>query len=288
MIRCRVCLVQFLSPTLTALAVRCALSLSALLCVGSASAGLFDDEEARRAILDLRQRLEIVRQESDKKIIEEARRAMDDSAQLRRSLLDLQNQIEALRGDVARATGQSEQLTRDIADNRRQLADIQRQFADVQRQQKDVTQGVDERLRKFEPVKVSVDGREFAAEPFEKRDFEAALAIFRKSDFAASQIAFVDFLKRFPLSGYVPSALFWLGNAQYATRDYKEAVTNFRSLLSLSPDNVRAPEAVLSIANCQVELKDTKAARKTLEDLLKAYPQSEAAGAAKERLARLK
>jgi TolA-binding protein len=35
-------------------------------------------------------------------------------------------------------------------------------------------------------------------------------------------------------------------------------------------------------------LKDTKAARKTLEDLLKAYPQSEAASAAKERLARLR
>ncbi len=79
-----------------------------------------------------------------------------------------------------------------------------------------------------------------------------------------------------------------MGNAQYATRDYKEAVINFRSLLTLAPDHVRAPEAVLSIANCQVELKDTKSARKTLEDLIKAYPQSEAAIAAKERLSRLK
>ena len=51
---------------------------------------------------------------------------------------------------------------------------------------------------------------------------------------------------------------------------------------------MRAPEAVLSIANCQIELKDTRAARKTLEDLIKAYPQSEAAVAGKERLARLK
>ena len=280
--------VEIRRPFLAALAARCAWALSALLWAGSASAGLFDDEEARRAILDLRQRLETVRQESDKKIVDETRRATDDTAQLRRSLLDLQNQIEALRSDGSRATGQNEQLTRDIAENRRQLADMQRQFADVQRQQKDVTQGVDERLRKFEPVKVSVDGREFSAEAFEKRDFEAALAIFRKGDFAASQTAFVDFLKRFPLSGYGPSSLFWLGNAQYATRDYKEAVTNFRSLLALSPDHVRAPEAVLSIANCQVELKDTKAARKTLEDLLKAYPQSEAAVAAKERLARMK
>ncbi|MFZ9638940.1 MAG: tol-pal system protein YbgF, partial [Hylemonella sp.] len=34
--------------------------------------------------------------------------------------------------------------------------------------------------------------------------------------------------------------------------------------------------------------KDIKGARKTLEDLIKAYPQSEAASTAKERLTRLK
>jgi TolA-binding protein len=42
------------------------------------------------------------------------------------------------------------------------------------------------------------------------------------------------------------------------------------------------------MANCQLELKDTKGARKTLEHILEQYPRSEAADAAKERLARLK
>lgn len=248
--------------------------LASCLWAGAACAGLFDDEEARKAILDLRQRVEAVRQESDQKLTEQTRRAGEDSAQFRRSLLDLQNQIEALRADVARLRGQNEQLMRDMAD--------------IQRLQKDASQTVEDRLRKFEPTKVSVDGREFMAEPAEKREFDAALAIFRKGDFAAAQISFVDFLKKYPQSGFAPSALFWLGNAQYATRDYKEAVINFRQLLALAPDHVRAPEAVLSIANCQIELKDPRSARKTLEDLLKAYPQSEAALAAKERLARLK
>jgi TolA-binding protein len=82
--------------------------------------------------------------------------------------------------------------------------------------------------------------------------------------------------------------LFWLGNAQYATRDYKEAIMNFRALVAKKPDHLRAPEAVLSVANCQLELKDIKGARKTLTDLIKAYPDSEAANAAKERLVALK
>jgi tol-pal system protein YbgF len=249
-----------------------------------AQAGLFDDDEARKAILELRQKLE----SSEKKQAEVNQRQAEETSQLRRSLLELQNLIETLKADMARQTGQMEQLTRALTDQQRPVAELQRQVAELQRQQKDATQVVDERLRKFEPIKVAVDGKEFLAEPNEKRDFDAALAVFRKGEFAAAQTAFVDFLKRNPQSGYGPSSLFWLGNAQYATRDYKEAITNFRSLLAQAADHMRAPEAVLSIANCQIELKDTRAARKTLEDLIKAYPQSEAAVAGKERLARLK
>ncbi len=252
-------------------ALRRALAFALLgLAAASAGAGLFDDEEARRAILDLRQRVEAVRLQAE----QGASRASEDNEALRRSLLELQNQIETLRAETAKLRGQNEQLSRDLAE--------------TQRVQKDVVQGVDSRLRQFEPVKVSVDGREFSAEPAEKRDFEAAMLVFRKGEFAAAQPLFIDFLKRYAQSGYGPSALFWLGNAQYATRDYKEAMINFRALIAREPEHMRSPEAVLSIAHCQIELKDTKGARKTLEDLLKAYPQSEAATAAKDRLARLK
>lgn len=149
-------------------------------------------------------------------------------------------------------------------------------------------QGLDERFRTVEPVKVTLDGREFMAEQAEKRDFEAALALFRKAEFSGAKTAFFDFLSRYSRSGYLPSALFWLGNAQYATRDYTAAMVNFRALITNAPDHQRTPEAVLSVANCQLELKDSRGARKTLQDLVSTYPKSEAAVAARERLALLK
>lgn len=243
---------------------------AATLFTASAQAALFEDDEARRAILDLRQRVEQQRQS----LAEELRRANEENATLRRSLLDLQNQIETLRAELARQRGNDEQLARELAD--------------VQKRQRDIAQGVDERLRRFEPVQVTMDGREFSADPAEQREFEAALAAFRKGDFVAAQAAFADFARKYPSSGYRPTALFWLGNAQYANRDYRGAIANFRALLQQSPDHPRAPEAVLSIANCQIELKDNASARRTLDDLVKAYPQSEAASAARERLARLR
>lgn len=237
---------------------------AALLCASAGSqAALFEDDEARRAILDLRQRVEAMRQQTDQRLA-------DENGQLRRSLLDLQNQIEQMRGELARMTGQNEQL--------------QRALSEIQSRQTTI----DDRLKQNEPTKVTVDGREFTADPREKADFDAALGIFRAGQFAQAQTAFAEFVKRYPQSGYNASALFWLGNAQYATRNYNEAIANFRSMLSLAPDHAKAPEAVLSIANCQIELKDTRAARRTLEDLTKAYPQSEAAQAGRERLSRLR
>lgn len=254
---------------------RKALAAAALMAafVPASHAALFEDDEARRAILEMRQRVDGM-QAAQQRSSEEVRRLVEDNSQLRRSLLDLQTQIETLRVEQSKLRGQNEQLLRDAAD--------------LQKRQKDIAQGVDERLRQFEPVKVTLDGQEFQADPAEKRDFEAALAVFRSGKFADAGAAFATFVRQYPRSGFVPSARFWLGNAQYATRDYKESIGNFKLMLADAPAHARAPEAALSIANCQIELKDTRAARKTLEDLVRAYPQSEAAMAAKERLSRLK
>ena len=258
-----------------------ALLLLAVLSGGSVQAALFGDDEARRAILDLRQRLE-QSQTANRALMEQAAQQMtqlnqqhnQSAAQLRSALLDLQTQIDKLRADLAQSLGAQERLARDVTE--------------VQLRQKDSLSSVDDRLRRFEPVKVSVDGREVMVEPAEKADFDRSMALFRQGDFPGAQAAFAGFLSRYPTSVYKPSVLFWLGNAQYANKAYREALANFQRLLAESPTHPRAPEAMLAISNVQVELKDLKAARKTLEDLVKAYPATETAGTARERLGRLR
>ncbi len=235
-----------------------------------AHAQLFGDDQARQAILELRQRFD--------QAVTAQNRLVEENTQLRRSMLQLQQQIEQLREDLARSRGQQEQLARDISE--------------LQKSQAATLQPLDERLRKLEsggaPGGPDAGSGPVAGEGAEKHDFDAALAVFRSGDFRAAQTGFAAFVKRYPSSSLAPAALFWLGNAQYATRDYREAIANFRSLLASSPNHAKAPEAMLSIANCQIELKDTRAARATLEQLTRTYPQSEAAQAGRERLAKLK
>ena len=256
-----------LSRTFTALGLAGVLALPA-------HAGIFDDDEARRAILDLRQKLEASNEANRAKQAELNVQMADQLSQLKRSLLDLNNQLESVRAELARMRGQDEQLARDVAE--------------LQRRSKDAQSGIDERIRKLEPVGVTLDDKQFLADPEEKRQYDEAFALIRKGDFGAASAGLSSFLKRYPLSGYADSATFWLGNAQYGQRQYKDAIATFRGFVTAAPDHLRAPEALLALANCQAELKDNKGAKKTLDELIKQYPKSEAAQAGRERIASLK
>jgi tetratricopeptide (TPR) repeat protein len=239
-----------------------------------AGAGMFDDEEARRAILEVRQKLESQRRDTEQRLTDLVTRQADELTGLRRSLQDLQNQLETSISETAKLRGQMEQLTREVAE--------------VQRRQTDSAKAMEERLRKLEPVKVSYEGLEFLADPLEKRAFEQALASFRKGEFDTAQTALVDLLSRYPQTGYANAALFWIGNAKFVGKDFKGALATFQKLMAQDAAYVRAPEVLLALANCQLEPKDSAGARKTLESLIAEHPRSEAADAAKERLARLK
>jgi tol-pal system protein YbgF len=240
----------------------------------TASANIFNDNEARKAILDLRQRVEQVKQELETAQATGQKSLSDEDASIRRGMVDLQNQLHTARSDIDKLRGQNEQLMRELSD--------------LQRKYRDAVLTLEDRLRTLEPAKVNVDGLEFSALAAETKDYEAAFNVFRNGDFAAANRLFSGFLIRYSQSGYRPSALFWMGNAQYANKDYKDAMQSFRNMLDLSPSHARAPEAMLAIANCQVEMKEARAARRTWESLIATYPDSEAAAAARDRLSRFK
>ncbi len=243
---------------------------AAVLTAGPVRAGLFDDEEARKAIIDLRGRITAVDDASKARHAEFA----EQIATLRRSLLDLNNQLEAMRGELARMRGSDEQLAKDLAE--------------LQKRQRDLGQAYDDRLRKLEPVKVTIDGREVTVAQDEKSAFDAALAPIRAGEFDKAAAALVLFQRRYPGSPYVDQARYWHAGALYGKRDYKNAIDAYRAFVAAAPEHPNAPDALLAVANSQAETKDPRAARRTIEELMKAYPQSAAAQAGKERLASLR
>jgi tol-pal system protein YbgF len=269
-------------------------ALAALTLSLAAQAQLFKDDEARKAVIDVRARVTAI-EDADKardaqltalnKALKEAIEGMavmqtqnaqlaEQLGALRRSLLDLNNGMEAIRADIAKLRGSDEQLAKEVAE--------------LQRRSRDVGQTLDDRLRRLEPVKVTIDGREHTVDQEERRAFDESMATIRKGDFDAAVGALSVFQRRYVGSPYMNQARFWYGNALYGKRDYKGAIEAFRTFVAGAPEHPRAPEAMLAVANSQAEMKDVRGARKTIEDLIKAYPASEAAQAGRDRLPTLK
>ena len=230
-----------------------------------ASAGLLDDDEARKAILDLRSKVEILSRDVNARI---------DTKLDRSASLDLANQHEQTMQEIARLRGQIEVLANEVAT--------------AQKRQKDFYADLDARITRLEPRQVSIDGKETEVDASELKSYEAAMRLFTAGDYKAAASALAEFVRRHPDSSYAANAQYWLGNAYYAQRDYKNAIASQEIVASTYKDSAKAPDAMLNIASSYIELKDKKSAKKALQQLVAKYPESPAASTAKDRLAALK
>jgi tol-pal system protein YbgF len=233
--------------------------------INPAHAGLFDDSEARKAISDLNDRLNALTGKVNDQLADKASKT---------AVLDQLNQLDALRQEIAQLRGQLEVLSN--------------QVNDLQRQQKDFYIDLDNRLRKLEPQKITVDGKETQIKQDELQSYEAALALFQSADYAGAAHALNAFLQAYPRSAYAPDAHYSLGTAYYAQKQYKNAISAFQTLVKNFPDHPKAPDALLNIASCYTEQKDSASAKKWLLNLRKLYPDSSAAQTAGDRLGALK
>lgn len=245
------------------------------LAAAPASAGLFDDDEARARIAELRRDYE-----ASQKVIADRLSRIESAVQDRSALLDLSRLIEDLKQEMARLRGSSEVLL-----NRTE---------NLEKRQRDLYVDLDTRLRKIEQGQQQLEQsqaqmQERLATPEreaaqEKQIYESALNQFKVGNYQSSIAAFQTFMASFSASQLVPSAQYWVGNAYYALRDYKAAIAAQQKVVLTWPDNAKAPDALLNIASSQAELGDQKSTRETLKILLTKYPLSPAAEQAKQRL----
>ena len=244
-----------------------------------ARAALFDDDEARKRIEATNQRLAQIQRELSDRI------AALESQLKSQGLVELFTQVEQLKADAARLRGQIEVLTYEQEQQ--------------QKRQRDLYVDLDTRLRKLEGGAGATSGNAPDAPPAaappppvavapastdEQRVYDAALDKFKAGSYTAAIAGFNTFLKTYPKSPLAASAQYWIGNAQYAQKDFRGAIATQRALVSTYPDNPKVPDAMLNIATAQLDLGDGAGSRRTLEDLLAKYPKSEAAVKAKQRL----
>ena len=273
----------------------------------TATAGLLDDDVARKDIKDLRAQTEQQNRDNDAKFLK-----LEESIK-NIGIIQLLNQIEQLNAEIARLRGQIEVL-----------GNQNDQFT---KRQKDFYLDIDTRLRKLEglppdtvpaptptasgapalalpttsPVTVGVGStgsvpptsvlttprstNPVVSKEQENRAYDVGSNLFRRGDFVAAIRAFETFSKDYPLSGLVSNGQYWIGISYFNLKDVVNARATQEALVKTFPDSPKAPDALLAIANIQIESGDNGSARNTLEDIIARFPASDAATKARSRLA---
>ena len=224
---------------------------AALICLGASNSAwaLFSDDEARKAILDLRKTLATTQ-------------------------LELQGQIEKLKTDNAELRGKIENL--------------EKQGEDINSSQKTYYQDLDNRLGNFEPRTATIEGVTGTVQPNEKKAYDDALNSFQAGSLKKADEEFTAFVAKFPRSPYLPLVLYWSGNSKYANKDYAGAINQLQSLIKKYPNHPRIPAAMVTLGNAQLESGKKAVAKKTFTEIIAKYPDTEAAKDAQQLLAATK
>lgn len=225
----------------------------------SSTSWAFADDDARKAILDLRKEV----------------RALQEQLETQsRAQMQLVTQLNRLTEQNRTLTGRIEEIANSIHVE--------------QRSSRELYTKLDDRLMALEPVSVEIDGVTLTVDAREKAEFDAAVAKLREADFKGAVADLKTFVEHYPRSPYKAEALFWWGSASFALEQYKTTMTVQNRLLRECPKSSRAPDAMLSVGSAQAALGNVKAASATFEKVIKNYPNGDAAKEAKARLASMK
>lgn len=216
----------------------------ATLFLAAPAAQAFSDDEARRAILELRTTVQQMREQS-----QQAR-------------LQLADQVDMMRQEIATLRGRVDELN----------AQITRGSA----------AGGPTAGGPAGPA--AAPSQASGIDPQEQAAYEAAAEQYRNGRYKDAASAFSTFVASYPDSRLAGDAQFYLGSSQYASKDFNHSIQTMQALVKERPNDPRAADALLVAAADQIELNDLKGAKASLQRIIKEYPKSSAAETAKSRL----
>jgi tol-pal system protein YbgF len=115
-------------------------------------------------------------------------------------------------------------------------------------------------------------------------DYRAAVELVKTGSKDDAVAALRKFLADHPRHEYADNAQYWLGEAFYGAKDYKNALVEFRATIETYPRGNKVPDALLKVGYCYLALGQTEKARAVLEQVVNLYPKTEPAALAAKRL----
>jgi len=121
----------------------------------------------------------------------------------------------------------------------------------------------------------------------ERAEYQKAFDMLKEGRYKMANASFREFLDKYPQSSYAGNAQYWLGESNYVTRDFEDAIKEFQAVTTKYPTSNKVPDAMLKLGYTYYELRQFNSARAILDRLQKQYPNTTHARLAGKRLARM-
>ena len=172
----------------------------------------------------------------------------------------------------------------------------------LKQRQRDLYLDIDKRLQQAEAAAQAAPAAPLAAAPGavmtpavtggtpeqERAAYQQAFDKLKEGRYDEAITLFRGVLANYPNGKLSDNAQYWLGEANYVTRRYREAVEEFGKVIVIHPQSQKIPDALLKRGFSYYELGDWAKARESLEQVASRYPQSPAAAMAATRLQKMK
>ena len=122
----------------------------------------------------------------------------------------------------------------------------------------------------------------------EKAAYQASFDTLKEGRYKKAKASFKSFLNQYPNSIYAGNAQYWLGEANYVTRNFEQGIIEFQQVVDRYPKSAKVPDAMLKLGYTYYELKQNDEAKAILQELRKRFPKSTAYRLAGKRLDRMR
>lgn len=108
----------------------------------------------------------------------------------------------------------------------------------------------------------------------ENEMYALAKQAFDQGDFEAAREGFLEIIKKYPRSGWVDNAQFWIGDTYYREKWYEKAILEYQKVIENYPKGNKIPASLLKQGFAFFNIGDKANARLILKELIKKYPKS--------------
>lgn len=205
---------------------------------------------------------------------------------------NLQQRFVALEDEISRLTGQIERLEfavrRQEEDSKRRLDDLEYRIIELEGGDPSILFQQDEPEQQGEAAPAvrtatapSGGTLGVLTTPISgQSDFDQGVAAAQSGDAVTAQSLLSRFISANPTSPLIGDAHFWLGEAYYATGDFREAARRYVDVADLYPGAQTAPRSLLKLGVTLNLLGQRDAACQTLREVSARYPNADVIGQA--------